>query len=86
MLIKILIQILILTHTFIHLPENQYRNRVRAQNIPVPQVRRPHHTLVRENAEALNVLLTRDMPVLSRAVQQTIERLDALIMRQLNDY
>ena len=30
-----------------HLPpdENQHRNRVRAQNIPVPQVRRPYHTL-----------------------------------------
>ena len=34
--------------------------------------------LARENAEALNVLLTRDMPVLSRAIQQTIERLDVI--------
>ena len=58
---------------------NQHKNRVRAQNIPVPQVRRLYHTLARENAEVLNVLLTRDMPVLSRAMQQTIERLDVLI-------
>ena len=60
-------------------PENPGLNGVGAQNIPVPPVqagRRPIYALARENAEALNVLLTRDLPVLTNQMQQAIEQLN----------
>jgi hypothetical protein len=43
-------------------------------NPPVAQGRRPYHALGRENAaEALNVMLTRDLPLLTQQLQQTME-------------
>jgi hypothetical protein len=48
--------------------------------IPVPGnggERRPYHALARENAEALNALLTR--------LQQTMELMNQLIRRQLDN-
>ena len=46
--------------------------------IPIPEPgngkeRRPLHALARENAEALNALLTREVPVLTQQLQQTME-------------
>ncbi len=35
--------------------------------------RRPYHALARENAEALNVLLTHEIPVMTQQLQQTME-------------
>ena len=58
-----------------HAPDNanvlhdKVLQQAQAQPIPVPPVaqgRRPYHTLARENAEALNVLLTRELPVLTQ--------------------
>jgi hypothetical protein len=50
--------------------------QAQAQAIPIPPVaqgRRPYHALARENAEALNVMLTRDLPLLTQQLQQTME-------------
>ena len=58
------------------------------RQIPVPneQVsRRPYHALAWENAEALNVLPTRKIPVLTHQVQQTTEFINQLIQRQLDN-
>ncbi len=69
-------------------PENPGLNGVGAQNIPVPPVqagRRPIYALARENAEALNVLLTRDLPVLTNQMQQAIEQLNELMRRQMEN-
>ena len=68
--------------------ENRGLNGMVAQAIPVPQVqaeRHPYHALARENAEALNVLLTRDVPILTNQMQQNIQLLDTLIRRQLDN-
>ena len=56
--------------------------------IPVPNARagmRPYHEIARENAEALNVLLTREMPQLTNQLQYTMEQMNQLIQRQLNN-
>ena len=63
--------------------------QAQAQPIPVPPVaqgRRPYHTLARENAEALNVLLTRELPVLTQQLQQTMELTNELLRRSLEEY
>jgi hypothetical protein len=59
----------------------------RQRQIPVPNepARRPYHALARENAEALNAFLTRDLPVVTHQLQQTMELMDQLIQRQLNN-
>ncbi len=59
----------------------------RQQQISMPneQARRPYHALARENAEALNAFLTRDLPVVTHQLQQTIELMNQLIQRQLNN-
>lgn len=58
----------------------------RAMPIPVPgNERRPYHALARENAEALNALLTREVPVLTQQLQQTMELMNQLIRRQLDN-
>ena len=61
-----------------------------AMPIPIPEPgngreRRPYHALARENAEALNALLTREIPVLTQQLQQTMELMNQLIRRQLDD-
>ena len=61
-----------------------------AMPIPIPEPgngreRRPYHALARENAEALNALLTREIPVLTQQLQQTMEPMNQLIRRQLDD-
>ena len=56
--------------------------------IPVPGndgERRPYHALARENAEALNALLTREIPVMTQQLQQTMELMNQLIRRQLDN-
>ena len=69
-------------------PDNPGFNGFGAQNIPVPPAqggRRPYHALARENAEALNVLLTRDLPVLTNQMQNAIGQLSELIRRQMEN-
>ena len=53
--------------------------------MPQIQARRPYHALARENAEALNLFLTRDLLVITHQMQQTMERLDELIRRQMEN-
>ena len=64
-------------------------NQAQAQQIPVPVPgvgeRRPYHALARENAEALNRLLTREVPILTQQLQNTMELMNQLIRRQLNN-
>ena len=63
--------------------------QAQAQEIPIPPVaqrRRPYHALARENAEALNVMLTRDLPLLTQQLQQTMELTNELIMRRLEEH
>ena len=78
-----------------HAPNNanvvhdEVLRQAQAQPIPVPPVpqgRRPYHTLARENAEALNVLLTRELPVLTQQLQQTMELTNELLRRRLEEY
>ena len=62
----------------------------RAMPIPIPVPgnggeRRPYHVLARENAEALNALLTREVPVMTQQLQQTMELMNQLIWRQLDN-
>jgi hypothetical protein len=59
----------------------------RQRQIPMPneQARPPYHALARENAEALNAFLTRDLPVVTHQLQQTMELMNQLIQRQLNN-
>ncbi len=60
--------------------------QAQAQATPIPPVaqgRHPYHALARENAEALNVLLTRDLPVLTQQLQQTMELTNELLRRHL---
>ena len=72
--------------------EDQYDgfdNRAHAQQIPilVPGAgeRRPYHELARVNAEALNRLLPQEVPILTRKLQNTMELMDQLMRRQLNN-
>ena len=64
-------------------------NLAQAQQIPVPVPgvgeRRPYHAPARENAEALNRLLTREVPILTQQLQNTMELMNQLIRRQLNN-
>ena len=56
--------------------------------IPVPNGRarrRPYHEIARENAEALNVLLTREIPQLTNQLQYTMGQMNQLIQRQLDN-
>ena len=56
--------------------------------IPVPHGRagrRPYHDIARENAKALNVLLTRELPQLTRQLQHTMEQMNQLIQHQLDN-
>ena len=56
--------------------------------IPVPNLRngrRPYHEPARENAEALNVLLTREIPALTNQLQRTMDLMNQLIRRQLDN-
>ncbi len=58
------------------------------QRIPLPNARggrRPYHVLARENAEALNALLTRDIPVLTDQLRETMDLMNQLVRRQLNN-
>ncbi|XP_028416826.1 uncharacterized protein LOC114541033 [Dendronephthya gigantea] len=58
-------------------PEIPGLNGIAGQNFPVSLMqagRRSYHALPRENAEALNILLTRDLPVLSNQMQSAIEQ------------
>lgn len=60
----------------------------RQRQIPVPNQpgRRPYHALAKENAEALNAFLTRDLPVVTHQLQQTMELMNQLIqLRQLDN-
>ena len=59
------------------------QNRMQVPNQQVG--RRPYHTLARENAEALNALLTREIPVLTHQLQQTMQLMNQLIQRQLDN-
>ena len=64
-------------------------NQAHAQQIPVPVSaageRRPYHALARENAEALNRLLSREVPILTQQLQNTMELMNQLIRRQLDN-
>ena len=51
----------------------------RMQVVNEQGVRRPYHTLPRENAEALNALLTREIPVLTHQLEQTMQLTNQLI-------
>ena len=62
--------------------------RAEQQRMQVPNEqggRRPYHTLARENAEALNVLLTREIPVLTHQLEQIMQLMNQLIRRQLDN-
>ncbi|CAB4038332.1 Hypothetical predicted protein, partial [Paramuricea clavata] len=55
-----------------------------AMPIPIPgngEERHPYHALARENAEALNALLNREIPVMTQQLQQTMELMNQLIRR-----
>ena len=55
--------------------------------IPVANARagrRPYHKIARENAEALNALLTRELPQLTNQLQYAMEQMNQLIQRQLD--
>ena len=64
-------------------------NQAHAQQIPDPVPaageRRPYHALALENAEALNRLLTREVPILTQQLQNTMELMNQLIRRQLDN-
>ena len=47
--------------------------------------RGPYHALARENAEALNALLSHEISVMTRQLQQAMELMNQLIRRQLDD-
>ena len=70
-----------------HIEENRGLNGAVGRPIHVPNVegRRPYHALARENTEALNLFLTRDLPVITHQLQETMERLDQLIRRQMEN-
>ena len=70
-----------------HIEKNRGLNGAVGRPIHVPNVegRRPYHALARENAEALNLFLTRDLPVITHQLQETMERLDQLIRRQMEN-
>ena len=58
----------------------------RAMPIPKPgngRERHPYHALARDNAEALNVLLTCEIPVMMQ--QQAMELMNQLIRQRLDD-
>ena len=62
----------------------------RAMPIPIPVPgnggeRRPYHALARENAESLNALLTQEIPVITQQLQHTMELMNQLIRRQLDN-
>ena len=62
--------------------------RRRQQQIPLPNLRngrRPYHELARENAEALNALLTREIPILTNHLQQTMELMNQVLRRHLDN-
>ena len=66
---------------------NRGLNGAVGRPIHVPQIqgRRPYHAPARENAEALNLFLTRDLPVITHQMQETMERLDQLIRQQMEN-
>ena len=68
-----------------HIEENRGLNGAVGIPIHVPNIegRRPYHALGRENTEALNFFLTRGLPVITHQLQETMERLDQLIRRQM---
>ena len=70
-----------------HIDENRGLNGAVGRPIHVPNIdgRRPYHALARENAEALNLFLTRNLPVITHQLQETMERLDQLIRRQIEN-
>ena len=70
-----------------HIEENRGLNGAVGRPIHVPNVegRRPYHALARENAEALNLFLTRHLPVITHQLLETMERLDQLIRRQMEN-
>ncbi len=70
-----------------YIEQNRGLNGAAGRAIPVPQIqaRRPYHALARENAEALNLFLTRELPVLTHQMMQTMERLDERIRRQMEN-
>ncbi len=66
-----------------HAPQQQQPqpppNRPLAPQQQAPQPPPPHQS------EALNLFLTRELPVLTRQMQQTMERLDELIRQQMEN-
>ena len=70
----------------LHTEANRGLNGAVGRPIHVPQIegRRPYHALARENAEAFNLFLTRDLPVITHQME-TLERLDQLIRRQMEN-
>ena len=59
----------------------------RQRQIPVPNQpgRRPYHALARENGEAFNAFLTRGLPVVTHQLERTMELMNQLIQRQLDN-
>ena len=47
--------------------------------------RRPYHEIARENAEVLDVLLTRELPQITNQLQYTMEQMNQLIQCQLDN-
>ena len=70
-----------------YIDANRGLNGAVGRPIHVPQIqgRRPYHALARENAEALNLFLTRDVPGITHQMQETMERLDQLIRPQMEN-
>ena len=69
--------------------EENFDARGRADQHPIPVLieqtgRRPYQALARENADGLNVLLTRQIPALTQQIQHTTNLMNQLIQRQLD--
>ena len=64
-------------------------NRPRAVPISVPagnaREMRPYPALARENTEALNIVLTRAIPVMAEQLQQTVGLINEQISQQLDN-
>ena len=71
-----------------HQEEEILQQPLEQHAIPVPNKRagrRPYHALARENAEALNALLTREIPQLTNQLQHSMELMNQLIEHQLDN-
>ena len=71
-------------HAGVYPAEGPMQQRQRQTPVPNEPVRRPYHALARENAESLNAFLTRDLPLLTHQLQQTMQMMNELIQQHLD--